>query len=134
MIALCTLFDKFSRYLLVGGLNTVICLLIMYLGARLNLHYLVYTPMGYMTTILLSFFMNLHYTFQVKDRAGSRLIGFLLVSLVNLAIVELMEYGLIEICSFPRWLAILTGMSWYVLTGFLINNFVIYRHTKIIFE
>lgn len=130
MIALLALIDKFRRYLMVGALNTVLCFLVMYAGSSLGLGYLVYTAMGYLTTILLSFFMNLRYTFKIRDRAGIRLIGFITVSLTNLSIVELIEYTLIESFSFPRWIAILLGMGWYVSTGFLVNNFVVYRRTK----
>lgn len=125
------LFDKFKRYLLVGAFNTVLNLSIMYVGASFGLHYLVYTPMGYLTTIVLSFFMNLRYTFKVQDRRGMRLLGFLLVSLTNLLIVEVLEYFLVEIGSFQRWIAVLVGMGWYVLAGFLVNNYVVYRHTKL---
>ncbi len=130
MIALLALIDKFRRYLMVGALNTVLCFLVMYAGSSLGLGYLVYTAMGYLTTILLSFFMNLRYTFKIRDRAGIRLIGFITVSLTNLSIVELIEYTLIESFSFPRWIAILLGMGWSVSTGFLVNNFVVYRRTK----
>lgn len=122
------LISKFRRYLTVGALNTVLNFCMMYLGSLFGLHYLVYTPMGYLTTIILSFFMNLHYTFKVRDRQRARLIGFLSVSLINLAIVEVIEYGLIEHMAFPRWLAIFLGMGWYVVVGFMLNNYVVYRH------
>lgn len=122
------LVSKFRRYLTVGALNTVLNFFIMYLGSLFGLHYLIYTPMGYLTTIILSFFMNLHYTFKVRDKQGARLLGFLSVSLVNLGIVEVIEFGLIEYLSCPRWFAILLGMGWYVVIGFALNNYVVYRH------
>ena len=131
MITLLALIDKFRRYLMVGSLNTVLCFLVMYAGSSLGLGYLVYTAIGYLTTILFSFFMNLHYTFKIRDRAGIRLIGFVTVCLTNLFIVELIEYTLIELFSITRWLAILIGMGWYVSTGFLVNNFVVYRSTTV---
>lgn len=134
MTTLFALIDKFKRYLLVGAFNTVLNLTMMYVGASLGLHYLVYTPMGYLTTIVLSFFMNLHYTFKVRDRRGSRLLGFLLVSLTNLCIVEIIEYFLVEAWSLQRWIAVLIGMGWYVMAGFLLNNYVVYRHTKLKLE
>jgi putative flippase GtrA len=123
-----TLVNKFRRYLTVGAFNTLLNFSIMYLSAMCGLHYLVYTPIGYLTTIILSFFMNLHYTFKVKDKQGARLLGFLSVSLVNLGIVELIEYVLIEQLAFSRWLAIFLGMGWYVVFGFVLNNYVVYRH------
>ena len=123
-----TFIDKFGRYLVVGALNTVLSISIMYLGALLGLGYLWYTALGYTTTILLSFFLNLRYTFKMRDRMLARLAGFMLVSFSNLAIVELLEYYLIDCCAIPRQVAILCGMLWYVSSGFLLNNFVVYRH------
>ncbi len=119
---------RLGRYLLVGGFNTVLSLSLMTLGAFMGLQYLVYTAVGYTITILLSFFLNLRYTFQRKDRLGMRLMGFLLVSFSNLAIVELIEYYLVDWCAMQRPVAILLGMLWYVISGFLLNNFVVYRH------
>lgn len=129
MIAFLALIDKFKRYLLVGAFNTLLCFLLMYAGSALGLGYLVYTAMGYLTTIVLSFFMNLRFTFKVRDRAGMRLLGFMAVSLTNLAIVEGIEYTLIESFGVMRPIAIVIGMGWYVSTGFLMNNFVVYRRT-----
>ena len=134
MIAFLALIDKFRRYLMVGALNTVLNLGVMYIGSSLGFGYLIYTAMGYLTTIILSFFMNLHYTFKIKDKPGARLMGFMVVSLTNLALVELIEYVLIESCSLPRWFAIFVGMTWYVSTGFLVNNYVVYRRTPVLPE
>jgi putative flippase GtrA len=131
MTSFLALIDKFRRYLMVGAFNTGLCFLVMYAGSSVGLGYLIYTALGYLTTIVLSFFMNLHYTFKVKDRAGIRLMGFVTVSLVNLSIVELIEYTLIESFSFVRWIAILIGMGWYVSTGFLMNNYVVYRRVHV---
>ena len=123
--------SRLVRYLLVGGFNTVFSMGLMYLGAVFGLNYLVYTALGYTATILLSFFMNLHFTFKTSDRLAYRLIGFLLVSFSNLAIVEGLEYYLIEHCAIQRPIAILCGMLWYVSSGFLLNNFVVYRHVSV---
>ncbi len=125
------LIHKFRRYLTVGALNTALNFCMMYIGSFFGLHYLVYTPMGYLTTIVLSFFMNLHYTFKVRDKQRTRLLGFLLVSLINLGIVEVIEYGFIEYLASPRWFAILLGMGWYVVVGFIVNNYVVYRHSPL---
>ena len=134
MKTLLALFEKFRRYLLVGGFNTVLNLGMMYIGSSMGLSYLLYTPMGYLTTILFSFFINLHYTFKVRDRRGYRLLGFLCVSLTNLAIVEIIEYVLVDLCSVARWIAVILGMGWYVVTGFLVNNYVVYRNTHFNYE
>lgn len=129
MTALTSLINRFSSYLTVGLANTLICLGLMYLGDRLGFDYLQYTAFGYLMTITFSFFLNLHFTFRVKGLLLRRLALFLLVSLVNLGLVECFEYLLIEHADVPRILAVLCAMTWYVVTGFLASNFWIYRAT-----
>jgi putative flippase GtrA len=127
MIALTNLIDKLSSYLIIGMMNTVICLLVMYLGSNFGLDYLYYTAMGYLIGIILSFFLNLHFTFQVKGKLFKRLFLFVIISFFNLLLVELIEYTLIESFNWNRFLAIFCGMAWYVITGFILNNFWVYR-------
>jgi putative flippase GtrA len=100
----------------------------MYLGARIGLTYLKYTVLGYLVAILFSFFMNLRYTFKVRGQMLKRLVTFFLISLINLSLVELIEFTLIESLSINKLSAILCGMSWYLLTGFILNNTLVYRN------
>jgi len=120
--------NKFYRYLLVGGFNTALSFSLMYLGSLCGLNYLVYSALGYTITIMLSFFMNLRYTFKTRDRLSLRLFGFMVVSFSNLAIVELLEYYLVDHCAIERPVAIFLGMIWYVASGFLFNNYLVYRN------
>ena len=121
------LLEKFFRYLTVGALNTLLCISVMYAGAQFGLGYLVYTALGYMFSITLSFFMNMRFTFRVKGEVGKRFALFWLVSLVNLVLVELIEYILVVQFGVSRLLAIFCGMSWFAVSGFLMNNFFVYR-------
>lgn len=128
MAALIPLIEKFGYYLIVGLANTTTCIIIMYLGALWGLNYLIYTALGYFIAILFSFFMNLHYTFRAEGDILKRLSLFFFVSLTNLLLVEIIEFTLVESFSMAKPLAIFLGMSWYTLSGFLINNFVVYKH------
>jgi len=119
--------NKFIRYLMVGACNTALCLSVMYIGARFGLNYLVYTALGYVCSTAVSFFMNLRYTFRVNGAVGQRLALFCLVNLVNLVLVEIIEYVLVESYGLTRLIAIFCGMCWFVVTGFLANNYFVYR-------
>ena len=119
--------SKFVCYLLIGACNTLVCLLVMYLGASFSLNYLEYTVLGYLVAIVFSFFMNLHYTFRVEGQTLKRLALFFLVNLTNLVIVELIEYTLIESYAIHHLIAIFCGMSWYILAGFILSNSLVYR-------
>ena len=119
---------KFARYMIVGGVNTLICFTIMYLGALMGLGYLTYTALGYLVGIVLSFFMNLHFTFRVHGQIYKRLMLFFSINVTNLLVVELIEYVLIESFLVNNVIAILCGMIWYVTTGFLMNNYLVYQN------
>ncbi len=118
----------FARYMMVGVSNSTVCFSVMYLGALLKLHYLSYTALGYFVAIFFSFFMNLRFTFRVEGDVLKRLIMFFFVSITNLAIVEVIEFVMIDKGGFNRMFSILTGMSWYVAAGFLVNRYLIYKH------
>lgn len=118
--------NKFLRYLLTGTANTLVCFTMMYLGASLGLDYLKYTVLGYLVATIFSFFMNLHYTFRVEGQMLKRLSLFFLVSFVNLLLVEIIEFTLIESFSLNHLFAIFCGMCWYLLAGFILNNKLVY--------
>lgn len=115
---------------MVGLTNTFTCSMLMYLGALVGMNYLFYTAFGYIITIFLSFFMNLFFTFQVRGDLMKRLGIFLLINLTNLAMVEVIEFQLIEKYHLQAVIAVFFGMSWYVVTGYLLNNFLVYRKAK----
>ncbi|MDF1758815.1 MAG: GtrA family protein [Legionellaceae bacterium] len=116
----------FVRYLLVGCTNTTVCFAAMYIASLFGLHYLAYTAVGYLVAIIYSFFMNLRFTFKVEGKIAKRLLLFFVINLSNLGIVEIIEYILIDIFHWNRLLSILCAMTWYVITGFLINSYLVY--------
>jgi len=117
----------FIRYMLVGLTNTTVCFVSMYISYLLGFHYLEYTAIGYLVAIIYSFFMNLHFTFRVEGKVLQRLSLFFMINLSNLGIVEIIEYILIDIFHINRLLSIITAMTWYVITGFLMNNYLVYK-------
>ena len=135
MTQLTTLIDrvkrqyKLARYMVVGATNTVICSAIMYGSAKLGFGYLSYTAIGYLIGIMLSFFMNLRFTFRVQGHIMKRLILYFSINLTNLLLVEVIEYVLIEVYSAKQLVAIMCGMTWYMITGYLMNNYWVYRQT-----
>jgi putative flippase GtrA len=116
----------FVRYLLVGCTNTTVCFLAMYISSLFGFHYLTYTAIGYLVAIFYSFFMNLHFTFKVEGQIFKRLTLFFVINLSNLGVVEIIEYIMIDKLYMNRLFSILCAMTWYVVTGFLINNYLVY--------
>ena len=117
----------FIRYAMVGCTNTTVCFTTMYLASLCGFHYLMYTAIGYLVAIIYSFFMNLRFTFRVKGKIAKRLALFFVINLTNLGVVEIIEYILIDIFYIHRLMSIILAMGWYVATGFLLNNYLVYN-------
>ena len=98
----------------------------MYLGSLFGLNYLLYTVLGYLITIIYSFYMNLRFTFQVSGNISKRFQLFFLINLTNLALVEAIEYTLIDILKWNHYLSIFSAMVWYAVSGFICNRIFVY--------
>jgi putative flippase GtrA len=116
----------FLKYLSVGFANTALCFGIMYLGFLYQLNYVEYTALGYLVAMTFSFFMNLIVTFEVEGKLLQRLSLFFIVNFINLALVEILEYCMVELLLFKPPIAVFCGMVWYVIVGFLINSRFVY--------
>lgn len=119
--------NRIIKYCSVGALNTLVTTGVMYALSLLGCHYLLYTAGGYLTAFLISFFLNLHFTFSVSGNLKKRLLAFVLINLVNLLQVEIIEIVLIEYAKQPHLLAIFVGMIWYVIFGFLMNQKYVFQ-------
>lgn len=120
--------NKFIRYLMVGGINFTVCVGVMALLAWLGMHYTLYTTFGYGIAFLVSFALNLRFTFQASGRLKKRFSRFLAINLTNLLIVQAIQAFLIEIIHTRHVLAIITGMLWYTVVGFFMNQHFVFNH------
>lgn len=117
---------EFFRYICVGGINFLVCVLTMWCMAWLGIHYTLYTAIGYLLAIICSFFLNLKFTFKHSVFSHKRLIKFFGFSITNLFLVEIIEFLLIQYFQCRELLAVIIGMTWYTLTGFIVNKFFVY--------
>mgnify|MGYP001122041049 CR=1 FL=1 len=120
--------SELKTYLSVGLINFLVCIIAMRLLASLHIHYAIYTAVGYSLAIFCSFFLNLKFTFHNSEFTIERFFKFSSISFINLALVEAIQYFLIEIIRTPKLVALIIGMSWYTITGFLINKFYVYKN------
>lgn len=119
--------NEFIRYLGVGTINFLVCVASMFFFAKIGLHYIIYTAIGYALAIICSFFLNLKYTFTKTEYCKTKLLKFFGFSCFNLILVELIEVYLIQTQELRELYAVFIGMSWYTLSGFIINKFYIYQ-------
>jgi putative flippase GtrA len=102
----------------------------MHVLSTLGVHYIAYTAIGYGFAICCSFFLNLKFTFNVGKATKTRFLKFISISGMNLLLVELIEVSLIEHMQVRELFAIMTGMIWYTLSGFILNKFLVYTKSS----
>ena len=93
-------FDKrFLKFCLVGAANTLVGAGVMFL--LYNVAYCSYTfssAMNYVVGSVLSYFLNKHFTFEVKEYSANQVLRFI----VNIAVCYAVAYGLAK--PFAVWL------------------------------
>jgi putative flippase GtrA len=119
---------KLMIYLFIGVLNTILCFVVMGIGDWLGFHYSTYTAVGYIISMFFSFFMNLWFTFKVQGLIFKRLMIFLVINGINLILVEWIQYTLIERFHWADWPAIIFAMVVYIIIGYIMNQYIVYRH------
>lgn len=121
------------KYLLVGGTNFLVCLLLMSLGAVMGLNYLVYTALGYGAGMTNSYVLNGCVTFgDSKNHSWltrleklldvQKIVYFFTINLSLLGMVESIEYLLVHHFFWVEYEAIAVGMLVYVGLGYQLNR------------
>lgn len=114
------------KYGSVGVMNTAVFSGITYLASLTGVHYSIYTAIGYIISILFSFYMNNRFTFrQNEGEVKSRLVRFLGVTISLMLVVQFIQYVFIDLIGTVEIIGIVAGMLFYTVTGYILNrNFV----------
>jgi putative flippase GtrA len=115
------------KYGMVGLINTAVSIVLMAVGAGLGLHYAVYTAFAYAVGMLISFGLNLRFTFRARGRIPQRFLGFVVVCAVCLAVAQAVQALLIESAGTAEIVGVGTGMVTYTGLGFILNRALVFR-------
>ena len=87
-----SLFDaKLLRFLIVGVINTLVGMAIMFgLYNLAGCSYWVSSAANYILTSILSFFLNKYFTFKNKEQSAAQVLRFV----INIAVCYLVAYGI----------------------------------------
>ncbi len=117
------------KYGIVGIINTAITTGIFFLLSHLGFEYLVYTIIGYAVGICISFLLNRKYTFKKdQENATRQIILFFTISASLLALVQLIQYLLIDVLYLKEWIGVGIGMVFYTGTGFILNRNIVFKY------
>ena len=124
------LIRQFLSYCVVGGINTLTCIAVMGLGNLMGLHYVFYTAIGYAAAMVVSFWLNLSYTFKAQGGRTAFFIRFIAFNLLNLAFAQILQILLIEVIGLHEYIGIAIAMVAYTLTGFVLNRQFVFKSKK----
>ena len=125
------LLKQASIYLLIGVFNTLLGLSIIYATMYfLSLHYLVSNIMGYIIPLIFSFFLNRHFTFNVKDKPHVRIVLFFLVFIIAFSVQFLLVFFLKTAAGLNPYICQLFGVIFYTSIGFFLNKGFTFRRIK----
>ncbi|WP_233806418.1 GtrA family protein [Paraburkholderia sp. HP33-1] len=112
---------QFIKYLLVGGLNTAISAVIIFIAQAAGANPVVANITGYAIGVALSFALNSRFTFRTAATRHTA-IRFLIVVLISYLANLATMVSVLHLTHAP-YLAQLCGIPVYVMVGFLGNRY-----------
>ena len=116
------------RYAGVGIVNTAVTAALMTVLSLSGLNYRAYTFIAYIAGILVSYFLNLRFTFRTGNEGIPRtMLLFILVSLTLTGLVQILQLLLIEYFGFQVRAGVVFGMIFYTSVGYTLNRLLVFR-------
>lgn len=122
--------QKLITYAFFGGTGVLSDIGIYTLLISMGLNYQIANASGYLTGTLLSFFLNRHYTFKVKDKIVKRLMSFLLVAFVGYLSSAFLLYVLVERLSMDAILAKISTLFFVLIIQFTLNKKITFKESN----
>jgi len=117
---------SFIIYCGIGGINTGVSISVMAAVGWLGAPYFVYTAMGYVVAMAVSYLLNSRFTFGRQSPnlfAAGKFFGF---NMGILLLTEALTALAIEIAGISELIAVAGGLVFYTMTGFLINKHYVF--------
>jgi putative flippase GtrA len=121
---------QFLLYCLFGGMGAFTDFAIFHLALASELGYQAANGLGYLAGAIVSFTLNRHFTFAVRDRTGSRLVLFLGVASVGFASSALLLWLLVGVFDVNAYVSKLATLPMVVLLQFSLNRRLTFQVTE----
>lgn len=121
MHALRIMNNQLVRFCIVGFVNTVTTMLIIFILMHIGFSLYISNGLGYICGIVISFLMNSKFTFLVRLKL-TRFIKFLVTVAISYAFNVLTIKYTIDFLSFNEYLSQFSGMAIYTISCFIINK------------
>ncbi len=122
---------KLVRFLITGGsaaaVEYIVFLLLALLLAALQSGTIIAQVLSFCTGLLVSFFLNKHWSFQSKGSAKQEFVRYFILAVINLIISTVFLWLLIEAVGLYAWVAKLIVMAMIAFWNFFLFQKFIFR-------
>ena len=121
---------QFFLYCICGGAGVLCDFLLYYCVLNLGISYQIANIMGYITGTLVSFLLNRHITFNVRDKMARRLMLFLSVAGIGFFVSAALLWILVSMLSIDACYAKLLTLPVVVTLQFSLNRWITFRQNQ----
>ena len=122
---------KFVSFNAVGLVTTAVGVPFIVLLDWMGVPYGVYTTLNSVLGMILGFWLNFRYTFSQDPLLRWTTLGrYGIAFLLLLLAVQGLQYGLIDVLGWPRWLGVGAGMMVYAGLGYFVSRVWVFRHAR----
>lgn len=126
---------QFIKFGIIGGMNTVLSLLIYWCGIYLGVHYFLANTIGFVITVCISYVLNNLFTFRDKAEKVSWSFAALIKVFVSYSITgfflnNILLYISIDLLKISEVVAPVINLFFTIPTNFVLNKFWAYKDTK----
>ncbi|WP_181350377.1 GtrA family protein [Thalassobacillus sp. CUG 92003] len=114
--------NEFTRFVLVGGMNTLNYYIVyLILHNLFSMHYMIAHVTGFVVSLVISFFLNAYFTYRVKPTLG-KFLKFPLSQLVNVSMSSMLVYMFVEWVHLNSNLAPIVAVFFTVPVTFIVTS------------
>lgn len=118
---------KLISYAFFGGMGVISDLGLYTILIYLTINYQIANTVGYGIGTLISFFLNRHYTFNVKDKILKRLVSFFGVALIGYVSSAILLYILVSILNMEQMLSKVITLVFVLVIQFTLNKKITFK-------
>ena len=120
-------YKQFVKYAFFGGIGVLADIIIYSLLVYFQFNYQAANASGYLSGTLISFFLNRHYTFNVKDKIYRRLFMFLTIAFIGYISSAILLYVLIEKLFIDMYISKFLTLFFVLLVQYALNKKVTFK-------
>lgn len=124
---------KLFKFCVVGGINTLITLVIFYvLNKVIGLNYLLSSVVGYVIGMFNSYILNKRWTFRDKDKnLIPQFIRFSIVNILSLCINLLAMFILVDKLRLDSMLSQIIATGFSTISNYIGSRFLVFRYSRV---